>query len=197
MKSKKKTLIPGLFAFDIDGVVADTMGTFISIARKDYGIKDIRKEQITDYWIEQCLPVPEKIVWEIVERIVEDPFGVGLRPITGAKEALLAFARYATPLTFVTARPKKSSIEMWLQELLNELPKEHIRVIATGEHAKKVEVLKDEGYRYFVEDNIETCLQLYEVGINAIVFDQPWNRSSTPFKRVRSWRELLELTGLD
>lgn len=196
MEHKRKNLAPEFFAFDIDGVVADTMGTFIEVARNQYGITNLSKDQITNYWLEQCLPVPEKIVWEIVDKIIKDPFQVGLRPIDGAREGLKAFFEKCEHLTFVTARPEKEGIEAWLHDLLREIPPNQIRVIATGVHEKKAEVLKGYGYKYFVEDNLDTCIQLYEHGIGAVVYDQPWNRNHTPFKRVRSWKELLELTGL-
>ena len=197
MEFKRKELDPDLFAFDIDGVVADTMGTFIRIATTEYGIRGLSKEQITDYWLEQCLPVPEHIVWEIADRIIKDPYGVGLRPVEGAIQGLTAFYERCGTLTFVTARPEKEGIEAWLKDVMAHVPDSCIDVIATGRHDRKGDVLQDLGLHYFVEDNLDTCRQLCEKGIGAVVFDQPWNRGYTPFKRVKSWKELLKLTGLD
>ncbi len=196
MELKREKLEPELFAFDIDGVVADTMGTFIEIATNEYGIEGLKKENITSYWLEKCLPVPEKIVWEIVDRIIKDPFDIGLRPIEGALEGLRHFYEQAGRLTFVTARPEKDGIEAWLQEQLFPLPGDAIRVVATGVHEKKADVLLGQGFRYFVEDNLDTVRQLCDHGIGAIVFDQPWNREETPFRRVFSWDDLLELAGM-
>ena len=65
-----------------------------------------------------------------------------------------------------------------------------IRVIATGEHSAKVSVLKEMGIRYFVEDHLETCLEIAQEGITAIVFDQPWNRQDSSLPRAASWKEL-------
>ncbi len=196
MKYQMEKLSPYLFAFDIDGVVADTMGAFIDIAHNEYGINGLRKEDITSYWLEECLPVPEEIVWEIVDRLIKTPLDAGLKPIEGAKEALMAFYEDVGSLTFVTARPENDGIGLWLSEMLSSIPEDHIHIIATGEHDKKTGILKEHGFRYFVEDNLDTCKQLYKEGIGAIVFDQPWNRNETPFKRITSWNELMKLTGL-
>ena len=100
MKYQRKKLSPHLFAFDIDGVVADTMGAFIDIAHNKYGIEGLRKEDITSYWLEECLPVPEKIVWEIVDSLIKTQLDVGIGPIEGAKEALSAFYEDMGSLTF-------------------------------------------------------------------------------------------------
>ncbi len=196
MELKRENLEPKLFAFDIDGVVADTMGTFIEIATNEYGIQGLRKENITSYWLEKCLPVPEEIVWEIVDKIIKDPFDIGLRPIEGAVEGLMGFYEQTGALTFVTARPEKEGIEAWLRERLSPVPPEAIRVVATGLHEKKAEVLRGQGFHYFVEDNLDTVRQLCDQGIGAVVFDQPWNREETPFRRVFSWEDLLKLAGI-
>ena len=38
---------PAAVAFDVDGVIADTMALFIYIARDEYAIKGIRYEDMT------------------------------------------------------------------------------------------------------------------------------------------------------
>jgi uncharacterized HAD superfamily protein len=180
--------------FDIDGVVADTMAAFLRVAREEFGIMDVHKEQITSYWLEECLPIPDETVWAIIGRILDDPFGVGLEPIPGARDALLSLAVRGR-LTFVTARPSVQSIEPWLRAILPEVPRGDLTVIATGRHAAKAGVLRELGLRYFLEDHLETCQDLCRMGVGAIVFDQPWNRGDTPFYRVGSWGEFLGLVA--
>lgn len=180
----------GRVAFDIDGVVADTMRAFISIAREEYNIDTLHKGMITSYWLERCLPIPEEVVLKIVHQLVHEPLYVALEPIALAREAMLAYAEYS-PLIFVTARPEQAPIHQWLQELLPELPESHIQVIATGEHRAKAQLLKQLGIETFIEDHLETCLQIHEVGIQALVFDQPWNQGETPCPRLHSWQDFL------
>lgn len=185
---------PRGIGFDIDGVVADTMASFLRIAREEYGHRHLKKERITSYWLEECLDIPTDTVSAIIQRILDDPFGTALEPISGAREALLRFSAEG-PLTFVTARPSKESIEAWLRDLLPEVSPEDLRVIATGRHAAKKDVIQELGIEVFVEDHLETCEDLHAAGIRAIVFDQPWNRARTPWIRVGSWEEILALTG--
>ncbi len=180
----------GNIGFDIDGVVADTMDSFIRIAQLDYGIKGITKDRITSYWLEDCLPVPPDITTAIIGRLLEDPFGVGLKPIEGAIEALSRLGQIF-PLVFVTARPTGGPIEKWLKTLLKDVPPERIRVIATGKHDAKVQILRELGIDCFVEDHLETCVAIWNAGIRALVFDQPWNQGKVPFPRVRSWKEIM------
>jgi uncharacterized HAD superfamily protein len=180
---------PTEIGFDIDGVVADTMKAFIRIAREEFGINYISKEQITSYWIEECLPVPLDIIKAIINRLLADPFGIELEPLPGAREVLIRLAAHGR-LTFVTARPAKEPIEAWLVSLLSEVPREDIKVIATGHHLAKAEVLEELKLKYFIDDHLETCQDLHSRGIRTIVFDQPWNRGDTPFLRISSWEAL-------
>ncbi|MDA8162225.1 MAG: haloacid dehalogenase [Desulfobacteraceae bacterium] len=190
-----RPISPSEIAFDIDGVVADTMEAFLGVARNEFGIDHLRKDHITSYWLEDCLPIPAGTVKAIIGRLVDDPLGTSLRPICGAVEALLSLAS-RFPVTFVTARPDDMPITMWLHSILPEIPHDRLTVIATGGHALKAEVLKGLGAAYFVEDHLETCEALCEQGIGAIVFDQPWNRGRTPYVRVNSWPEIIGMMDL-
>ncbi len=57
---------PASVAFDIDGVVADTMTLFIDIAREEYDIDWIRYEDITSYYLEECITIDSEITSEII-----------------------------------------------------------------------------------------------------------------------------------
>jgi len=185
-------ILPSEIGFDIDGVVADTMKAFIRVAKEEFGINYISKEQITSYWIEECLPIPLDIIETIINRLLADPFGIELEPLPGAREVLVRLAAHGR-LTFVTARPAKEPIEAWLFSLLSDVPRGDIRVIATGQHSAKARVLEELKLKYFIEDHLETCQDLHKRGIRTIVFDQPWNRGHTPFLRIRSWKALSDI----
>jgi len=94
---------------------------------------------------------------------------------------------------FVTARDRARPIERWLHRNLTPVPPEAIRVLATGDPDTKIHYLRDHGIQYFVEDRLETCLQLADHGITPILFAQPWNRQPHPFPEVADW---LALEGL-
>jgi uncharacterized HAD superfamily protein len=186
---------PGDIAFDIDGVFANTMALFLEIARKEYGINHIRYEDITEYFLEECLDIDPEIIRVIINRILEGDFEPQLKPIDGAVEVLSEIAK-AHPLLFVTARPELSTIKEWVHTVL-PLRASDIEVIATGTFEAKGDVLNARGIRYFVEDCLEVCYMLREHAITPILFNQPWNRySHHPFTEVRSWAEIRVLVSL-
>ncbi len=186
---------PGNIAFDIDGVFANTMALFLEIARKEYGINHIRYQDITEYFLEECLDIDPEIIRVVINRILEGDFEPELKPIDGAVQVLSEIAK-AHSLLFVTARPELSTIREWVDTVLPVRPSD-IEVIATGTFEAKADVLNARGIRYFVEDCLEVCYILREHAITPILFSQPWNRSSHhPFREVSSWAEIRVLVNL-
>lgn len=180
---------PHGLAFDIDGVVADTMSLFLEIARDRFRITGIEKDQITTYMLEDCLNLPQAVIDAVIEELLEMNHWAPLKPMPGAVQTLSMLDGMGAPLTFVTARPDSAAIRVWLCETLPVAP-ENIRVVATGSFDAKKEILLDAGINWFVEDRLETCFHLNEAGIRPVVFRQPWNRRPHPFLEVGSWEEL-------
>lgn len=185
---------PGQIAFDIDGVFANTMGLFLELARKDYGLNHVRYEDITRYFLEECLDIAPGIIKVLINKILEGNFEGALRPIDNAVEVLSEIAQTG-PLLFVTARPTLLPIKAWVDEQLPK-PAFPIEVIATGTFEGKADVLKARGIQYFVEDYLDICFMLDEHNITPIVFQQPWNRSAHPFHEVANWGEIRDLMHL-
>ena len=186
---------PENIAFDIDGVFANTMGLFLEIARKDFGINKYRYEDITTYFLEDCLDIDPEIIRVIINQILGGDSELELKPIDGAVEVLSEIGR-AHPLLFVTARPQLSTVNEWVHSML-PLESSDIEVIATGTFEGKGEVLEARGIQYFVEDCLEVCHMLSEQAVSPILFRQPWNRApDQPFREVRSWAEIRDLVDL-
>ncbi len=183
---------PASVAFDIDGVFADTMTLFIDIAREEYNIDGIRYEDITCYTLEECINIGDKLINAIIAKIMEVKHKAPLKPIDGADKVLTRLGRYYSPVLFVTARTFRKPIYDWIRGIL-PLDPDSIEVIATGSFEGKVDVLSNRNISYFVEDRLETCFSLHEAGVTPILFKQPWNRKSHPFREVSNWRELESL----
>jgi len=178
-------------AFDIDGVVANTMGLFIDIAREKHHVS-IQYEQITQYDLTQCLDIEFEVVWDIFQQIMNGNHRQPLEPIDRAPEVLQNLAKNAQKLLFVTARPDAIELIPWFLETL-QLPESKFKIVATGDFQQKIAVLKEHQVQYLVEDRMETCRLLNEHGLTPIVFRQPWNRESHPFIEVCSWDEIYKL----
>ena len=180
---------PASVAFDIDGVIADTMALFLEIARDVFGINGIRYEDIVCYNLTDCIPTDQDIIDAVVERILDGNYTTPLKPIDGARKVLTRIERHHSPVLFVTARPYSGPIRNWLLDLL-ALKTESIEIKAVGSFEKKVDVLLDHNRTSFVEDRLETCYRLQDAGIAPILFKQPWNRRPHPFVEVGCWEEL-------
>jgi hypothetical protein len=183
---------PATLAFDIDGVVADTMSLFLEIVRDVHNISSIRYEDIYCYNVVECTGLDLEIVDSTVERLLNGNYSAILAPMQGAADVLTRIERHHSPLLFVTARPYLGPIRDWLLESLKLAP-QSIDVITTGSHENKVEVLLERNITYFVDDRLDTCDLIHDAGIRPILYKQPWNRVSHPYLEISSWKELEAL----
>lgn len=183
---------PMTVAFDVDGVIADTMTLFLELARRDYGITGLNYEDITSYSLEDSLAMDPEVIRTILNRIIAGDYTDPLPAIDGAGPVLSRISEYRSPLLFVTARPFPGPISDWMCDLLGIEPAA-VQVVATGTYQAKAKVLHESGIRCFVEDRLETCYRLQEEGIEPVLYRQPWNRESHPFIEVGNWQELENL----
>jgi uncharacterized protein len=193
----KPTIPKHRLAFDIDGVVADIMTTFLDLARERYNQgHHLRYEHITTFALSECLDLPSWMIEEIIRELIDRPHELAVSPFPQAVPVLTRLAQ-EMPLLFVTARDQAWPIERWLHRNLAAVPPASILVLATGDPDTKIHYLKDHGIQYFVEDRLETCFQLADQGITPIVFAQPWNRRPHSFPEVADWPALENLLFQD
>jgi hypothetical protein len=186
------TIDPTAVAFDIDGVIADTMTLFLDIARDEFNINQIAYEDFRCYNLEACLDLAPDVIDAIIERILNGKYTAPLRPFSGAADVLRRIVQQRNPLLLVTARPHPGPIRAWIDDLLPDIPGS-VEIVATGTFEGKADVLKQHGMRYFVEDRLETCFYVKDHGVEPVLYRQPWNRLTHPFVEVKDWRELEAL----
>ncbi len=183
---------PASIAFDIDGVIADTMTLFLDIARDEFEITGIRYEDIRSYNLADCIDMDHGVIDSIITRILEGGYRPTLKPIPGSATVLRRLVRHSTPVLLVTARPWVGPVG----EFLNGILPNHngaVDIIATGSFEAKTDVLLQRNISHFVEDRLETCFVLNEAGITPLLYAQPWNRQPHPFAEVFSWGEIEKL----
>ena len=188
-----KPIDPMQLAFDIDGVVADTMAVFVRLARERYGLTHLSKDDLRCYELHECLDMEREVLNDLICLTLDDEHTLQVPAMEGAPEVLTKLAQHG-PLRFVTARIWPESITEWLHRTLDQVPTDQIQVIATGAPEAKRQVLHDLDIRYFLEDRLETCRQLARNGIQPFLFDQPWNRlpDGEEFPRIVSWDQFGE-----
>ena len=178
--------------FDIDGVVADIMTTFLDLAQERYGPHPFSYDDITTFYLEDCLGFDPRMVASLIRELIDRPHELPVEPFPQAVPVLSRLAEEA-PLVFVTARDRPGPIQLWLNRTLAPVPPRSIWVMATGDPDTKLHYLKAHAIEYFVEDRLETCFDLARQGITPIVFAQPWNRQPHPFLEVSGWPDLAGL----
>lgn len=182
-------IAPDALAFDIDGVIADTMHLFLDILGDHYDVHTVQYADITCYRLDQCLDLDETILTAATERILDGRYRAVLKPLPGAGSVLRRIGEVTGRILMVTARPDPGPIENWMNQLLDG-HRHQMRIIATGSYEAKTDVLLENDIRWFVEDRLETCHLLNTAGIAPIVFRQPWNNEPHDYLRVDSWQEL-------
>lgn len=183
---------PCRLAFDIDGVIADTMTLFLDICRDSYGLVDLKYEKITDWDLADNLNISAEIVEEILARVLDGNYRTPLPAIDGAADVLNRIGRHCGELLMVTARPHRGPIDKWMHQQL-DLEPGSIDIVCTGSFEGKIDVLRERRMKYFVEDRLDTCFILDEAGFVPILYKQPWNRQTHPFVEVGSWQEFESL----
>ncbi len=185
---------PTVLAFDIDGVIADTMNLFLDILKDHYDINSVCYDDITCYQLDQCLDVNPDILKSSTIRIMNGDYKATLAPMPGAATVLQKVAAATGRLLLVTARPEPGPITEWMNDLVGA-QSDRLEIVTTGSFEAKTDVLLDNGIRWFVEDRIETCHLLKEAGIEPVVFRQPWNRVPHDYLTIGSWPELEARIG--
>ncbi|MCU0562481.1 MAG: haloacid dehalogenase [Desulfobacterales bacterium] len=180
---------PKGIAFDVDGVIADTMRLFLDIARDEFDVTHIRYEDITRYNLEECIDLPPGVIDGVIVRLLEGGYRSALNPIPGAPAVLNRLAGSCGSVLLVTARPAVGPIAEFIRGIL-PCAAECADIVATGSYDAKAEVLLARGVTHFVEDRLETCFALEAAGIAPILFVQPWNREPHPFIEVSSWDQI-------
>ena len=95
-----------VIGFDLDGVIADTAETFLRLACSRYGYCSFTCEDITNFELEDCIPIPRDLVDKIFTEILTNSLATELKPMKGAVETLTLLAQQST-VTVITARPSR------------------------------------------------------------------------------------------
>ena len=178
--------------FDLDGVIADTAEAFIRLACETFDYCSFRLEDITSFQVEDCLNIPTDKVEQIFYAILKDSLGTGLKPMSGVVPVITAMADQA-PVTIITARPLERPVSDWLDHFFPSKTCKQINLVAMGDHDNKTRYIKEHNLKYFVDDRVETCLQLAATEITPIVYRQPWNHDKHWLKSVSNWQEIHNL----
>jgi hypothetical protein len=183
---------PALLGFDFDGVIADTADIFLRLACEDYGLCDLRREDIVNFEVEKCLSLDRTQADAIFTKVLLDSVGTGLQPMEGAVDVLGELAELST-VSVITARSLADPVHDWFDAFFPASTCKAIKVTAMGAHDGKSQHIHEQGLQFFIDDRAETCVQLSKAGIQPFVFHQPWNHNRHQLPSVSSWRDIRDL----
>jgi hypothetical protein len=185
-------------AFDLDGVVMDSIDIFRmhfwDVFGIDMGEPKIHHNQFNFIELESKGLGYETFGPEIPVALAK--YHHIIPPVEGSIKALERFHfDMGEPLLFVTARepshPVKQATYRWLDHALVGAKYE---VIFVESSTDKVQVLKDRGINYFVDDRYRTCHTLCEQLTMMFMFNQNWN-TGRPVKvaNIQRINDLMEM----
>ncbi|MGQ9654240.1 MAG: 5' nucleotidase, NT5C type [Thermodesulfobacteriota bacterium] len=177
-----------VWGFDVDSVVGDLSTVLERVAWEVYGIR-VSRAQFTEFRLERCLPYEPGLVLQWINLALEPEWTDRMEPYPGAIEVLTMLAE-SQELRFVTARPRTEPLRSWLRRHLPKVSPERLKMEAVGNSGSKVRALRQWGVTHFVDDHLETCVELNDHGIVPIVFEQPWNAGRHGFTTIRDWWEI-------
>lgn len=177
-----------VLAVDLDGVVVDLLGALREFLVRERGFDKERlgEPHSYDFWREWGVHDPEQSRQLHRDAVTAGRVFVAARPVPGAVEALRLLSDEDVHLRIVTHRfwiggthkVAASDTVEWLDA--HDVPYRSICFIAD-----KGAVSAD----LYVDDSPGTVSELRGSGLDAVLFDAPYNRAS-PHPRVSGWAEL-------
>lgn len=176
-----------IIGVDLDGVVTDVVRVIIDYLR-DTGRGEFYPGDFITYNTENWASVTKEEMGKLFstpEVYTNMPF------IRDAQSGLRTLKFLGYSLYAITSRPTvvEDATNKWIKD--NNLPFE--KVIFTTHSDKKLECINNH-VDYFIEDRLETCLDLAEVCKKVFVFDSRYNRSKSLPKniiRVFAWTDVI------
>lgn len=178
--------------FDFDGVIADTGEAFTRIACEKYGYCSFTVDDITSFEVQNSLAIPAEVIERIFTEILENSLDTGVQPFPMAVPVLSELAT-VSPLHVITARPLLEPVEKWFEQFFPRTVVEKVNIVTTGSPETKGKYIRELGLEYFIDDRAETCSQLLEEQITALVYEQPWNRNGHGLQTVTNWEQIRSL----
>jgi 5'(3')-deoxyribonucleotidase len=173
-------------AFDLDNVLADSIGSFCEKASRLLG-KKITNDDIKSHKIVGSIQLSPREIFRLQDEVWRD--WKSIRPTEeGIPDTLSGLQRLGFAIWIVTSRPQRlmDSVGLWL--LFNRVP--YDRFYPLGPRVLKAVVSCDA----LVDDAPEQVGSFTQGGRVAFLYDRPWNQRQIAKEiiRIRSLVEVLQ-----
>ena len=182
-----KRLVIGI---DIDGVIVD-FGSVILPLLSEVCARPVMYQDLCSWDLSKALNIDEEIMANTWKQILDSDLLRHAPPIKGAIEGLSVLSKHEIWLVTSRSVSMQNLTSSWLHD--NKVSYNQLVFDRLGNKH-----LVGPTFDVFVEDFIEEAYTIAEAGISTILFDQPWNKTSTlpkNCKRVYEWNAILSLIG--
>ena len=172
-------------AFDIDGVLAETLPKFIDYINYIY-LTDFKYEDITDYSVSRSLGIPKEHVRESFDCFYHD-LTMSVPATFASYHALEGLKKDGHDIHVITARQPwtEAKTQLWLDTKYGNMY-DTLDFIPSKD---KAWFCKDHGIDLIVEDNPKTGQECADKGIDALVRKTPYYKPGD----YDSWDSMIEL----
>ena len=180
-----KHLVIGI---DIDGVIVDFGSVILPVLSKVCA-RPVFYRDLCSWDLSQALNIDDKTMASTWEQIMDSDLFRHALPIKGAIEGLSELCKHEIWLVTSRSISMQNLTVSWLQD--HQVSYDHLVFDRSGDKH-----LVGPKFDVFIEDFLEEAVTLAESGIYTILFDQPWNKTTTlprNCKRVYEWNAILSL----
>lgn len=167
-KGRRKIVI----AFDLDGVIADSLQAYLDYFDEKFGIH-LSKSKVTKWRLDEVTGLNIQKVLGTFEVVFGDPNRVV--PVRGSIECLEKYYKLVGKIPIISHRFGKNGVigaRKWLNKYLKNK-----YTLTISDPDRKVRIMEKRKYFGLVEDNPNTALEVAKAGFLSIIFDAPYNRS--------------------
>lgn len=176
---------------DIDGVLVDYANMMLPLL-SDVCRRPVSYPDLSCWDIGEALNISDETVEYIWQQVLGSDLLLNARPIDGAVTGMSELSRHE--IWIITSRPPDME-EMTMSWLNNWRIKYDYIVFENEKH----KISTRQSIDIFVEDNLEQARAIAEAGIASLLYDQPWNQStSLPEKctRIYNWGSVLNFVDM-
>lgn len=182
--------------FDLDDVLLNFSDVLRGHLNEKYD-KNVQRHEITTFMVEDAFGISSQDARKSIEDFFFHTDHLTASPVGGAQEAIERLSKNNS-LHIITAKP--DILEQITKEWLGRnFPDMFDAVYFANwfskdkEKRNKSDICLECGTDIFIDDSLDTALDVSSVGIPVLLFDTPWNQREnlpTNVKRVYSWEEI-------
>lgn len=183
-----------IIAVDIDEVLFPFTPEFLAKHNETHGGSIEQSDLKTYYFIEELYELGENEDPEdIIENFLNEAYEGNIGPYNGAIEAIQKLKQNFILEVITARRPSMQAItEKWLNKHFPEVFKGVHFPRKRSEQTTKVEICKEIGAKYLIDDHPSNFEGMTEAGITVLLFGEyVWNKSDKLPKnvtRVKDWQ---------